>query len=44
MGRIVKGLFVIGLAAFAGLTGYAYLGDLAPRQAEITQPVILNAD
>ncbi len=27
-----------------GLVGYAYLGDLAPDQSDVSQPVMLNAD
>lgn len=44
MGRILKAVLVLGILGFAGLTGYAYLADLSPRQTEITVPVILNAD
>lgn len=44
MGRIIKLVLVLGVAAFAGLVGYAYLADLAPQSREVKQPVILNAD
>lgn len=27
---------------FAGLTGYAYLGDMQPRQTEMRRPVALD--
>jgi hypothetical protein len=35
---------VLVVLGFIGLTGYAYLGDLAPKQAEVKKPVVLNAD
>jgi hypothetical protein len=44
MKLIVKLLFVVALLALAGLSGFAYLADLAPEQETITQPVILDAD
>lgn len=44
MKLIVKLLFVVALLGLAGLSGYAYLADLAPEQETITQPVILDAD
>jgi hypothetical protein len=44
MGRIIKALVVLVIFGFLGLTGYAYLGDLTPRQGEVKKPVVLNAD
>ncbi len=44
MGRIIKALFLLALIGFAGVVGYAYLGDLQPAQTEVTKPVVLNAD
>jgi hypothetical protein len=44
MGRIIKALFLLALIGFAGVVGYAYLGDLSPAQTEVTKPVVLNAD
>lgn len=44
MGRIIKLLLVLAILGFIGLTGYAYLGDLSPDQAEVKVPVTLNAD
>jgi hypothetical protein len=44
MGRIIKALVVLVIFGFVGLTGYAYLGDLAPSQGEVKKPVVLNAD
>jgi hypothetical protein len=44
MGRIIKTLVVLVILGFIGLTGYAYLGDLSPRQGEVKKPVVLNAD
>ena len=44
MGRIFKALLFLVIIGFIGLTAYAYLGDLAPVQSEVKQPVVLNAD
>ncbi len=44
MGRIIKLVLVLAVLGFAGLTGYAYLADLAPAQTEVKLPVTLNAD
>lgn len=44
MGRIIKALLFLAVLGFIGLTGYAYLGDLAPQPTDITQPVTLNVD
>lgn len=44
MMRLIKVLFAFALLGLAGLSGYAYLGDLSPAQTEIRQPVVLNAD
>jgi hypothetical protein len=44
LGRMVKLVFVLVVFGFIGLTGYAYLADLAPDQGQITVPVTLNAD
>jgi hypothetical protein len=44
MGRIFKALIFLVVIGFIGLTAYAYLGDLAPVQGEVKQPVVLNAD
>ncbi|SDE26888.1 hypothetical protein SAMN05421538_105109 [Paracoccus isoporae] len=40
--RLLKILLVLIVLAVLGLTGYAYLGDMAPRQQEIRQPVDLG--
>lgn len=40
--RLLKFLVVIVILAFLALTGYAYLGDMAPRQQEMRQPVALD--
>lgn len=42
MVRILKFLFLLALIAFVGLVGYAYLGNLAPKQSDVTVPVELN--
>ena len=44
MGRVVKGLLALVMIGLAGLTGYAYLGDLSPTQSTVTQPVMLDAN
>ncbi|MBY0352515.1 hypothetical protein [Tabrizicola sp.] len=44
MGRIIKALLLLVILGFVGLTGYAYLGDLAPVQGEVKKPVVLNAN
>ncbi|MGV6813225.1 MAG: hypothetical protein ACWA47_13330 [Brevirhabdus sp.] len=44
MFRIIKGLFLLAILAFIGLTGFAFLGDLSPHKAEITQDVEINVD
>jgi hypothetical protein len=44
MGRILKLLAVLVVLGGLALVGYAYLGDLAPDQAETRLPVTLNAD
>ena len=44
MGRILKTIVILVVFGFIGLTGYAYLGDLAPTQGEVKKPVVLNAD
>jgi len=43
MKLIFKLVVLLVVLAMAGLTGYAYLGDLSPVQAPITEPVTLNA-
>ncbi|MCB2115482.1 MAG: hypothetical protein KDE00_04090 [Rhodobacteraceae bacterium] len=40
--RILKILLFLGVVGFAGLSGYAYLGDMAPERAEVRIPVELN--
>ena len=44
MGRLFKALIVLAIIGLAGLTAFAYLGDLSPSQTEVTKPVVLNAD
>jgi hypothetical protein len=44
MGRIIKALVLLLIFGFVGLTGFAYLGDLSPKQGEVKKPVVLNAD
>lgn len=42
MGRVLKAVMVLLFLGFLGLTGYAYLAELTPEQAEVTVPVTLN--
>lgn len=42
MFRILKVIFVLVVLGMLALAGYAYLGDMAPRQAPVTQPVTLD--
>lgn len=44
MGRVIRAVLFLGVIAFLGLIGYAYLGDLSPNQADVVKPVILNVD
>lgn len=44
MGRIIKAILALVVLGLAGLAGYAYLGDMSPRQAPVTQPVTLDVD
>ncbi|MFD1796166.1 hypothetical protein ACFSC1_09265 [Paracoccus aurantiacus] len=40
--RLLKILVVLLVLGFLALAGYAYLGDMAPRQTEMRQPVALD--
>ena len=42
MARLLKALIFLALIGFLGLVGFAYLGDLAPDQTEVRQPVQLD--
>ncbi len=44
MGLVIKAVLVLAVLIFAGLAGYAYLGDLTPPQTEITAPVTLDGN
>lgn len=45
MGRLLLKLVVFLLViGTLGLVGYGYLGDLSPNQADVSEPVNLNAD
>lgn len=43
MARLFKLVVILAVLAFAGLAGYAYLGNLTPDTQEIRQPVTLDA-
>ena len=40
--RILKVLIVLVALGFAGLSGYAYLGDMTPDRTEMRTPVELD--
>ncbi|NHF72233.1 hypothetical protein [Paracoccus xiamenensis] len=40
--RLLKILVVLVVLAFVALAGYAYLGDMGPRQQEMRKPVSLD--
>ena len=42
MKLIVKAVFVLVILGFVGLVGFAYLGDLSPKQAPVSKPVVLD--
>lgn len=42
MGRIFKAIIFLAILAAIGVVGYAYLGDMAPRQQEQRLEVDLN--
>ena len=42
IGKLFKFLLVLVLLAGIGLVGFAYLGDLDPRQERVTEPVELE--
>lgn len=44
MGFIIKAVLLLAVLGFVALAGYAYLGDMAPPQAEVSQPVTLDAN
>lgn len=44
MGRILKLIVVIGILGFAGLVGFAYLGDLQPDRETISEPMVLDVN
>ncbi|MEY4983719.1 MAG: hypothetical protein RIR62_1985 [Pseudomonadota bacterium] len=44
MGRIIKAVLFLAVLGFLALTGYAYIADLRPDQAEVKVPVTLDAD
>jgi hypothetical protein len=43
MGRMLKAVVILVFLALAGLAGYAWFGDMAPRTTEVRSPVNLNA-
>lgn len=43
-GRIFKVLLFLLVTGLAGLTGFAYFGNLSPDQTEMREPVTLDVD
>ncbi len=43
MGRILKALLALVIAAFLALVAYAYLVDFTPPQVPVSKPVTLDA-
>ncbi|MCR8726404.1 hypothetical protein [Frigidibacter sp. ROC022] len=41
MFRIIKLLFLVSVLGVAALTGYAFLGDMAPERQPVEVPVVL---
>ncbi|RRH76414.1 hypothetical protein [Falsigemmobacter faecalis] len=39
--RLIKVLLVLIVLGFAGLTGFAYFGDMTPEPAQVSQPLDL---
>jgi len=44
MGILLKLIAMLVILGGLGLVGYAYLGDLSPKQTDVTTPVQLNAN
>lgn len=44
MGRLIKVVLLLGVIGFLGLSAFAYLGDLAPDQSDVTLPVVLDGN
>ena len=42
MKLIVKGIAILVVLGLIGLVGFAYLGDLSPKQSVVTKPVVLD--
>lgn len=42
MFRILKLIFLLAVLGLAGLSGYAYLGDMSPERSEVRTPVHLD--
>lgn len=41
---LLKFLILLGLVAFLGVAGFAYLGDLSPSRTERSVPVTLDVE
>ncbi len=40
--RVLKVIFILAVVGFAGIAGYAYLGDMTPERSEVRTPVELD--
>ncbi|MGI9394003.1 MAG: hypothetical protein ACR2OY_05105 [Boseongicola sp.] len=40
--RILKLLFILAVLIAAAVVGYAYIGDLSPKQQDVSEPVELE--
>jgi hypothetical protein len=40
--RIIKAILVLGLLGFVALAVFSYVADLAPEQAPVSLPVVLD--
>ena len=40
--RLLKFGLIVAVLGFLGVLGYAYLGDLAPAQQDVSEPVTLD--
>ncbi len=42
MKTILKLILILAVLTALGVIGYAYLGDMSPDQADVSEPVILD--
>lgn len=44
LGRLIKALLLLAIVGFLALVAYAYLGNIAPEQGQVTKPVVLDGN